>query len=75
MMFLKNLWNNTEAIGWIGGLVSQYLGLCAFEIIGDLLIGVITGTWAGVITIVGGAYSTVTSMIEEIGDMITFMCT
>ena len=56
-MFLKNLWHNTDAIGWLGGFFSQYLGLFAFEIIGDLITANVLG-WMGI-------------GVEIVGDLIT----
>lgn len=44
-MGIKSLCYNEDAmpLGWVGGLVSQYIGLFAFEIIGDVITGFIAG--------------------------------
>ena len=47
MRSLKTIWKNDDALGVIGGLVSQYIGLFAFEIIGDIITGIITGVISG----------------------------
>ena len=114
MLFLRDFWKNTDALGGIGGLISQYGCLFFFEIIGDLITGVGTGVIGGFITTIiswmsdalvgvgtgvtagwiatiiswisdaivgcgtgvisggiGAAYTTATSMIEEIGDIVS----
>ena len=68
---LKDLWNNNSALGVIGGLVSQYLGLFAFEIIGDIITGLIAGSlgvYTGLIGwVIGGGAGIINLIIGGIG--------